>query len=195
MLVPSEMRSTAVGGLVPSALRSRCPSCAESAIASPSAVPSPGRRAASAARTSDRSAVGGTATTARDANETTPTRNFSGTLRRKAFAAVAGGPEPRRLDVLRGHRARDVDRQDHGRLLTRDADVRVRARDSDHHRGQRHQEDRDRKMAAPSRCPVDEVGKQGEVREAGHVRATAALVSHVRHNKEGHDQEPEEREW
>jgi hypothetical protein len=42
----------------------------------------------SAVTTSSRSSVGATPTAARVANETTPTRNFSGTSSRKVFAAV-----------------------------------------------------------------------------------------------------------
>jgi hypothetical protein len=61
-------------------------------MASPSAVPSPARSDESAASARERSSVGGTATTARDANETTPTRNVCGTFLRKASAAALAAP-------------------------------------------------------------------------------------------------------
>jgi hypothetical protein len=59
---PSERSSTDSGGTTPSMLRCFCPSFAESATASPSAVPSPGARSWIASFTIDRSVVGGTAT-------------------------------------------------------------------------------------------------------------------------------------
>ena len=60
----------------------------ESATASPIAVPSPDESESSASSTSARSCVGGTPTAALLANETTPTRNFSGTWTRNASAAA-----------------------------------------------------------------------------------------------------------
>ena len=52
------------------------------------AVPSPGFSVSSAETTSERSAVGATPTTARVANETTPTWNLSGTWSRNVLAAT-----------------------------------------------------------------------------------------------------------
>ena len=52
------------------------------------AVPSPGFSVSSAVATSALSSVGATPTAARVANETTPTRNFSGTSSRNVFAAM-----------------------------------------------------------------------------------------------------------
>src|SRR5581483_4120023 len=86
-LAPSETTSTAVGGMTPSLVRCRLATCAHSATASPRAVPPPGRSEASASWTRLRSAVGGTASVARLAKETTPTRNVFGTSFRNASAA------------------------------------------------------------------------------------------------------------
>ena len=86
------MSNTARGGREPSSARCSRPSSADSTTASPIAVPSPGLSESSADSTSVRSAVGGIAAFAREANETTPTRNFSGTFARNAFAATFAAP-------------------------------------------------------------------------------------------------------
>ncbi len=73
--------------MAPSCVFCRWPTRVESTTASPIAVPSPGLSESSDASTSCRFSVGGIPTAARVANETTPTRNFSGTFVRNAFAA------------------------------------------------------------------------------------------------------------
>ena len=84
---PSEISTIARGGAcAPSACG--CPTRTESATASPMAVPSPGLSVSSEVVTSARSCVGATPTAARVANDTTPTRNFSGTSSRNVFAAT-----------------------------------------------------------------------------------------------------------
>ena len=148
---PSEMSRIERGGTTPPSGTLRLPSRTESATASPIAVPSPGIRLSSAASTSARSSVGGTPTDARVENETTPTRNFSGTCARNALAASRAASSRVGCTSVGLHRARRVDREDHRRLLARDAHRRERPRDADDHRREAEQEDGERKVPQPSR--------------------------------------------
>ena len=95
---PSEISSTVVGGVDPSLARCLRPLLAASSTASPIAVPSVGFSAPIAARTSERSVVGASASCARDENETTPTRNFFGTMSTSRFAAFCAAA--RRLGLM-----------------------------------------------------------------------------------------------
>ena len=117
-----------------------------------SAVPSPGFSESSAASTSVRSSVGGIATFAREAKETTPTRNFSGTFSRNAFAAAVAASRrvgstssafiERETSIARTTVASSRGTLTHG----------VRTRDADEHRRERDEQDRERQVAAAARA-------------------------------------------
>ena len=141
-------------------LPSGCPTRSDSATASPIAVPSPGVSVSSAVTTSSRSSVGATPTTARVANETTPTRNFSGTSSRKVLAAVLAASRRVGSTSVRLHRARDVHREHDRRLLTRHAHGRMRSRDADDQEDERDEHDQRRQVAQAAGLAIDHVGQQ-----------------------------------
>ncbi len=87
---------------------------------------------------------------------------------------LLGGLEPRRLDVGRLHRARDVDDEDDSGLILQHRRAHVRAREREAERGEREQEEDRRDVPAPGAAGHDP-GEHVEVREPDRVAHPAAL--------------------
>ncbi len=154
-------------GAVLRAAEPGAPRGATSAIASPSAVPSPPRSGPRACWTTWRSSVGGATTLARSAKATTPTRNVSGTRGQEAAARRPGRPRAgvgcTSVAVIeRETSSASIDR----RLLARHGHRGVRPRDPDEHGRDGEQQRRDGQVAKASRRPGDDVREERGRREA-----------------------------
>ena len=160
-------------------------------IASPSAVPPSGRALSIASSTASLSETTGEIVAAYWAKPTTPTRDWSGSDS-SSVGRRARHRQPRRLDVVGGHRRRGVHGQDQGRLALRHLDCGLRARDSEHERRQREQGEQRRQVPAPARPLRGDVREQVEVREADGVRVASALQQQVPEERERDEDEPDE---
>ena len=95
------------------------------------------------------SVVGGAATSGSPANAIRPIAQPLRRVVEERARRGLGGREPRRLDVRRLHRARDVDHEDDGRLVLQHRRLHVRAGEREAERGEREQEeDRRRRTGA-----------------------------------------------
>ena len=191
---PSEISRTDVGGDDPSFACCRWPElCREQhrvadRCALARAQRPDRRRARGRGRPSARRAI-----CARVANETTPIRNFFGTVDEWCAAALRGG-EPRRLDVGRAHRPRDVDREQDGRLLAGHADRRMRPRDADDQRRERDEQERDRHVPARTGRAVDQIRQQRRASSSAAANALAApLAETYSADEHGDREQPEQR--
>ena len=104
------------------------------------------------------------------------------------------GDQPGRPDVLRAHRQRRVDRDEHGCLLALNPHARMRARDTDDHRGQRDDEQRKRQMSAPAGRRVDEVRQQARRGEPSGISLPAPFTNDVQPHEHGYDDERDQRQ-
>ena len=102
--------------------------------------------------------------------------------------------EPRRLDVVRLHRARDVDREDDRRLLALHVDGRVRPRDADDEEDERDEQRQRRQVAEPTRAAVDDVREQVGIPELGLRRDPPAVAIDVDRDEDRERRERRERE-
>ena len=102
------------------------------------------------------------------------------------------GDQPRRPDVLRAHRQRRVDRDQHRRLLALDAHACVRPRDADDHRGQSDDEKSKRQMSTPAGRRVDEVRQQARRGETSCVALPAPFAHDVQPHQHGYEHETDQ---
>ena len=101
--------------------------------------------------------------------------------------------DPRRLHVLRLHRARDVDDEDHGRPVLRDEGRALRARHSDAESGQCQQEQDERHVLAPDPS-AHHAGEHLHVREADRVPHASPLGEHPEGDRERDEHQRQQQE-
>ena len=133
------------------------------------------RSSSTAASTSSWSAVGGVATCASPAKTTSPTRRSVRRLVEERADRLLRGAEPRRLDVLRLHRARRVHDEDHRRALLQEHPLDLRPRERDEERGEPEHEERGRDVAAATSASRDDRREHVEVRVPHGVARAAPL--------------------
>ena len=152
-------------------------SSTERASASPIAVPCPklASPSSSPSSTSLRSCVSGAATYGSDEKVTRPTRYLPGSPVEEAPHRLLRGPEPRRLDVVGGHRARDVDGEGDRGLLARDRRPHLRPGERCQGAHQRHERQRRRERVSPVRAAGRDRGQHLDVRVVDGVARPAPL--------------------
>src|SRR5262249_5611651 len=105
---------------------------------------------------------------------------------------VDGGIEPRRFDVGRGHRARNVDEKDDCGVLLRYGQRRGRPRQRRRRAGQREYEERERGPSPPRPALLDQLGEDLQIGERNRIARASSVDCERKRDQRWHDREGQE---